>query len=338
MASFFAFLTLLFSTTSLAQDGQIMTVTGPIPPEQMGLSLIHEHILVDFAGAEITGYHRWNRDEVVERVLPFLKEAKSRGVATLLECTPAYIGRDPRLLKRVSEESGVQILTNTGYYGASKDKYLPGHAFTESADSLASRWQREFEEGIEDTGIRPGFMKIGVDAATPFSGVHEKLVRAAARTHLKTGLTIASHTGPASAAFQIIAILEEEGVSPSAFVWLHAPSVEDFQHYREAGKKRTWIGLDGAGNTDDHVARLVYLKEYGLLSRVLLSHDAGWYSPGEPDGGDFSPYTALFDRLVPALKEKGFSDQDLQQILVENPREAYTIHVRALRAGKMNRE
>lgn len=314
-----------------SQDGQIMTVAGPVPSAQMGLSLIHEHILVDFAGAEVTGYHRWDREEVVKRVLPFLNEARERGVSSLLECTPAFIGRDPVLLKSLSDASGLHILTNTGYYGASKNKFLPAHAFTESAHQLARRWQQEFERGIDDSGIRPGFMKIGVDAATPLSALHQKLVRAAALTHLKTGLTIAVHTGPAGAAVQVVKILEEEGVDPSAFVWLHAPSVEDFRHYQEAAGKGVWIGLDGAGNTEDHLSRLIYLKKQGLLSNVLLSHDAGWYTPGEPGGGDFRPYTALFDRLMPVLKDKGFTDQDFRQILVKNPREAYTIRVRPLR-------
>ena len=116
-----------------------------------------------------------------------------------MECTPAYLGRDPVLLQRLSRAASLQILTNTGYYGAANDKFLPPHAFTESADQLAARWIREARDGIDGTGVRPAFMKIGVDAG-PLSAVDEKLVRAAARTHRATGLPIYSHTGNGIAA------------------------------------------------------------------------------------------------------------------------------------------
>ncbi len=122
--------------------------------------------------------------------------------------------------------SGLNIITNTGYYGAVNNKFIPGYAFNESADQIAGRWTKEWEEGIEGTGIKPGFIKIGVNGG-PLSDMHKKLISAAARTHLKTGLVIASHTGPAVPAFEQIEILKDEGVSPEAFIWVHAQSEKD---------------------------------------------------------------------------------------------------------------
>ena len=115
---------ILLSCTTSLKEGELITVTGRIPVEEMGVSLIHEHILVDFIGADSTGYHRWKRTDVVGRALPFLLEAKEKGVKTFIDCTPAYLGRDPLLLKEMSEKTGIHILTNTGYYGAVKNKYL----------------------------------------------------------------------------------------------------------------------------------------------------------------------------------------------------------------------
>ena len=143
-----------------------------------------------------------------EIVLPYLKQIKESGCQTFIECTPAYLGRDPLLLKELSISSGLNILTNTGYYGAGNNKYLPRFAFDESADQLSSRWVNEWENGIDGTGIRPGFIKIGVGSDS-LSDLHKKIVTAAARTHLATGLTIASHTGPSLPAFQEIEILKE---------------------------------------------------------------------------------------------------------------------------------
>jgi Fe-S cluster assembly protein SufD len=156
-------------------------------------TLPHEHILVDFIGAEEINPPRWDREEVILKVLPYLEEARSAGCHTLIDCTPNYLGRDVGLLKILSEKTGLFILTNTGYYGGSDNKFLPAHAFTESADQLARRWIAEWLNGIDGTPIRPGFMKISVNPSH-LSDVSLKLVQAAALTHLKTGLTIASHT------------------------------------------------------------------------------------------------------------------------------------------------
>ena len=116
-----AFLLYLKNNASLS----VMTVDGRIPAIAMGTTLIHEHFLVDFIGADKYDPTRWNRDEVIKKVLPYLLQAKKYGTRTILDCTPAYLGRDVLLLKRLADESGLQILTNTGYYGAVENKYLP---------------------------------------------------------------------------------------------------------------------------------------------------------------------------------------------------------------------
>lgn len=320
----------LWACQAPPSTGTIQTVRGPIPTDQLGQTLIHEHILVDFIGADSTGYHRWDREEVVEEVLPYLQEIKALGYETLIECTPAYLGRDPRLLKTLSELSGLQILTNTGYYGARNNIFVPEHAFSETADQLANRWTREWEQGIEDTGIKPGFMKISVDQDSVLSPTHQKLIRAAGMTHRATGLTIASHTLLAVPAFQQLEILREERVAPEAFIWVHAQAEEDLSEHVRAARLGAWISLDNvnADQIDRYVAMLQNLKDHGLLNRALISHDAGWYSPGEEKGGDFRGYTDISQHLLPALREAGFSDSDIEQLLVQNPVEAFRIRTR----------
>lgn len=294
---------------------------------QMGMSLIHEHVLVDFIGADKISVDRWKHTEVIQKVLPYLREIKQRGIATLVECTPAFIGRDVVLLKKLSEQSGLHILTNTGYYGASDNKYLPQWAFSETAEQLADRWIAEFENGIDGTGIRPGFIKTGVNNGK-LSQLHQKLVKAAALTHLKTGLTICSHTGPALPAREEIEILKNSGVHPSAFVWVHASgSAEELENVGQSG---CWISLDGV-NTDNiskHTELITFLKNKGRLGQVLISHDAGWYRPGEPGGGEFRGFTTISDQLIPALKAQGFTEGDIRTLMVGNPAKAFAISIR----------
>jgi predicted metal-dependent phosphotriesterase family hydrolase len=298
----------------------IQTAHGPVSADALGLTLIHEHVMVDFIGAEHVSAERYDADEVSRVALPYLQQLWELGGRTLVECTPPYIGRDPALLRRLAEASGVHLITNTGYYGAANDKYLPPHAFTETAEQLADRWLRECESGLDGTGILPGFIKIGVDTG-PLSEVDAKLVRAAARVHQRTGLTIASHTGPGIPALAQLDLLEEVGVSPRAWIWVHAQAEPDSAIHLQAARRGAWVEFDGiAPNTvERHVALVTAMKGAGLLDRVLISHDAGWYNVGEPNGGTFRAYDMLFTHFLPALREAGFSEAEVRQLTVENP-------------------
>lgn len=305
---------------------KINTVTGIISIDSLGLTLIHEHMLVDFIGADSVNPNRWNRDSVAAKVQPFLLDVKKHGVKTILDCTPSFLAKDVLLLKELSEKSGIQILTNTGYYGAVGGKYLPVHAYSESAEELSVRWIDEFENGIEGSGIKPGFIKISVNEADTLSEIDQKLVGAAGLANQKTGLTIASHTGTWKTAVQEVKILQEMGVEPSEFVWVHAQAETDFANYEEAANLGVWISLDGIGwAIDPYVERLLFAKEKGFLDRVLISHDAGWYDPSKPNGGDFQPFTNIFEKLIPSLTEKGFSQSDWNQLLIENPKRAFEL-------------
>ena len=309
--------------------GQIVTVTGTIPPGSLGVTLAHEHVLVDFVGAAEVSRARYDAEEVYATVLPHLQEVAARGCRSLVECTPAYLGRDPLLLKRLSEASGLQIVTNTGYYGARAGKFLPPHAHTETADELASRWTAEFVHGIEDTGVRPGLLKLGVDKG-PLSDVDRKLIAAAGRCHLQTGLVIYVHTGDGASAQDIAKTLAAEGVSPAAYIWVHAQNEPDRRLHVALAEKRATVAFDGVGPEaalDLHVEAVVDMAARGHLPRLLVSQDAGWYHVGEPGGGAFRAYAFLFDEFLPALRERGVREAQIRTLLVDNPARALALKV-----------
>ena len=337
----FRFILLPLLLTPMMALGQIITVTGEIPAADMGVSLIHEHVLVDWVGADSTGYHRWDREAVTDRARPFLEELAAFGVRTFLDCTPAYLGRDPRILRALSEETGIYILTNTGYYGARDNRYVPKSAWDATPEELAAVWIKEFRKGIDSSGIRPGFIKISVANRDTLSAMHEKIVRAAAFTHLETGMAIVSHTGGDGPALAQINILREMGVSPEAFVWTHAQN-GTLEGYLQAARAGAWISLDhvnagtantqgnadATGNIGWYVEILSQLKDRGILDHILLSHDAGWYDVGEPRGGEYRGYTDLFTHLLPELKKIGFTPSEIDLLLKDNPRRAYALRVR----------
>ena len=307
----------------------VMTVTGAISAEQLGVTLPHEHVLVDFVGADKVSPERYDQNEAFDVILPHLKQVRKLGCQSLAECTPAWLGRDPGLLRRLSEASGIQLLTNTGYYGASSGKFLPKHAFTEDADSLARRWLAEWNDGIDGTDVRPGFIKIGVDAG-PLTEVNRKLVQAAARTHLKSGLAIAGHTGDGNAALEQLTILRQEGVDGSAWIWVHAQNEKDPAVHRQVAEQGAWVSLDGISPTSiaRHVEMVVNLKQAELLHQVLISHDAGWYSVGEPQGGTYRGYETLFAEFLPALRKAGLTDAEIELLTVISPAKTFSIGIR----------
>lgn len=319
----------LFSNSNFQKRERIMTVNGWMPASQMGFALTHEHVLVDFIGADKVDPSRYNADEVFNVALPKLSAAKERGCKTIMECTPAYIGRDAKLLKRLSDASGVNILTNTGYYGAAGEKYLPAHAYTETANQIATRWIAEWKNGIDGSGIKPGFIKSGVDSY-PLSEVQRKIVEAAAITHLATGLTIGIHTGNGEAAMEELKIIRAKGVNAKAWIWIHAQNEQNRELHIRAAKAGGWVSYDGVniGSLSHCIAFLKDMKKENLLSHVLLSHDAGWYHVGEPGGGSYNDYNTIADKLIPSLKENDFTEDDIRLLFISNPSKAFTIRIR----------
>ena len=258
----------------------------------MGVTLVHEHVLVDFAGAEKVSRSRYDADEAFRTILPHLQELQERGCRTLFECTPAYLGRDPLLLRRLSEASGLHIVTNTGYYGAANDIAVPRHAYAETARQLADRWTAEARGGIEGTGIRPGFVKIGVDAGP---ALRRSTASSSRRRRCATSTPASPspiHTGDGAAALEILA--RPAGAGRLARGVRLGPRAE-----REGprdplpGPRSRARGWSSTGSLprrlEAHVEAVVDLARRDRLDRVLVSQDAGWYHVGEPAGGEYRP-------------------------------------------------
>lgn len=313
---------------------QIMTVLGPIEAKQLGLTLEHEHVLVDFIGAEKIKQPQYPVSQAVDSLLPYFERIRDMGVQSFIECTPNHIGRDVNLLKILSRKTGLNILTNTGYYAAANKKFLPTHTYTETADQLAKRWIDEWENGINGTGIKPGFIKLGV-GKNHLDSIEQKIVTAGARTHLATGLKIAIHTGGAIPANDEVDIMEKEGVDPKALIIVHSQNSSSEEQIKLI-RRGAWVSLDGInnrpGSIDKYTTFLKAIKEANLMDKVLISQDAYW-SVEQKENGEIgferhgSEYAAIFTDLVSELKSNDFSQEDIDQLLIRNPAEAYRIEI-----------
>lgn len=312
-------------------EDMVMTVNGPVVVSKLGFTLVHEHVMVDFIGAAQAGKHRYNADEVYKVALPFLQSLKMLGCRTFVDCTPAYVGRDVQILQRLAKETGLQIVTTTGYYGARKGLHLPRHVFTETAEQIAAHWITEYTNGIEGTGIKPGLIKCGVDNGR-LTPEQRKTIEAAAITHLATGLTIGVHTGDGKAAVEEMEILKSKGVSLEAYIWIHAQNEKDPSYHIAAAKQGAWISFDAVypSDIDRYVEWAKLMKKEKLLHRVLFSQDSGWYHVGDPNGGDFEGYLTIITLFTPALTLNGFKVEELDLLFYTNPAKALAVKVRKL--------
>lgn len=306
-------------------EGKIMTVTGPIPASKLGLTLPHEHVFSIFGNPPVR-YPFYPEQKLMSSVIPYLMKIKSLGVKSIVDGTAAYFGRHPEYLRQIAEETGINIITNTGYYAASEDKYVPRHAYTESAEKLATRWSSEMANSIDGTEIFPGFIKTAIDDG-PLSEIDAKLIQVAAQTHKNTGLAIQTHTGKnEEGAFQILEILEQNRVHPSAWIWIHAHHVEQPEKLVTAAKQGAYISFDGLNEEiAPHVLKMVaQLKSNGLIHRVLLSHDGNSFRKD----GSKKDYHFLLEGFRNQFIKYGFTEDNFIRITEKNPAEAFTIKKR----------
>ena len=307
---------LLLGLSLAAIEPSVQTVLGPLPASQLGRVLMHEHVLVDFGGADIASPDRYDADEVFALLKPKLDDAKAAGIDTLVECTPNHLGRDPGLLRRLSEATGVHLITNTGLY---MGKYLPAWATTATVDELAADWLGEARDGLDGTAVRPGFIKIAVDGP-PISDLQQRIVRAAARTSKRTGLPITMHCPKGQSALQALDILAEEGVPASRLIVAHADAESDTSLHDAIATRGAWLSFDGIREPKAEAKRALVLETYRKHpNQLLLSQDAGWYHVGEPQGGNIVPFAWLPAAFVPSL---GLAAQDVDRLMVVNPRRA----------------
>lgn len=299
------------------------TTEGPVVAEGLGIILPHEHIFTDLRGPTTRGYGEADTADVVRVMAPLLEEARQKGVGVLIECSSIGVGRNVSILSQVSQESGLPVVVPTGVYG--RANFAPQEHRNMSEDELTTLFINEIREGIEGTGIKAGFIKIATGNG-PMTALEEKFLRAAGRAASETGAAIASHTPIGSKASRQADILES--ISPSIrFIWVHAQNESNRSLHRQLAGRGVFIELDSLGwnpgQDSTFIAAIKELLAAGYGEQILLSHDAGWYQPGEQNGGTQKPYTYLVETFIPKLRNSGVDDAAIRMITETNPIRAF---------------
>jgi phosphotriesterase-related protein len=312
---------------------RVHTVGGPCAPDELGRTLMHEHLLVGWPGWEAyESEERGARQERVARCTERLQELRAHGVTTLLDPCPIDLGRDVELMAEVAERSGVRIVCATGLY--KEDQGAPAYfkfrsQFGDALGEMTELFVHELTEGVGSTGIRAGVIKVatGAHRITPYE---ELVLRAAARAHRATGAPITTHTDEGTMGVEQLAILEAEGVPAGAVVVGHSCGSSNLVYHLAMLDRGAYLGFDRFGLEILHpdrarVAALIGLLGLGFERRIVLSHDTVWCwrgrAPRLPPStmSEWEP-THLFKRIIPRLLDAGVPQAKIDTMLVENPR------------------
>ena len=315
--------------------GMVQTLRGPVASDELGPVLIHEHIFVRNRDLEVDlPDAEWDHVAAVETAIRGLTELHGLGIRTVVDLTVPGLGRDLGLLAEVAERAPVNLVASTGWYTPNVlptffQFHGPGRSIDEP-DPLIDLFVRDITEGIAGTGVRAGMLKVmtDVDGITPDV---ERVMSAAAVAHGKTGVPITTHSHPASRnGLAQQAFLGERGVPLERIVIGHSGDTDDLEYLRQLMENGSTIGMDRFGmehvlSDARRVQTVVALVEQGYADRMVLSHDAAFYSHVTPPSwrAERAPrwrMDTVARHIIPALREAGVSNDQIDQMMVENPR------------------
>jgi predicted metal-dependent phosphotriesterase family hydrolase len=299
----------------------IETVLGKIPAIEAGVFSSHEHILIDLY---------WHTGDIggllndKELAIKELEKFKQAGGETIVELTNIGLRRDPTGLKEISERTGVNIIMGSGWY---RQPFYPHDIEFRSTNDLANEIINDVTIGVDQTGIKAGVIgEIGanLDYVTP---AEERVHRASARAANKTGAAIITHSVCYPVGLAQLVIFEEEGTDLRKVVIGHADSYPCADYHEAIIKRGAYILFDGFGanwiNPERNlITMLVELLKKGFVKNILLGTDVCTRSYLHEYNG--VGYDHLFLKIIPALKEAGISDEQIQIMMRENPTEVFS--------------
>jgi phosphotriesterase-related protein len=308
----------------------VNTVTGTIDTNTLGFTLMHEHVYVLSEGVIANFPRLWNREERVAQAAAALSEAKANGVSTIIDLTVLGLGRDVSLVRDIAQRAGMQVIAATGLYTYNE---LPHYFASRDAEVMAELFVADIEEGIQNTDVKAGILKCATDAQGATPGV-EKVLRAVARAHRRTGVPISTHTHAATQqGLKQQDVFEEEGVDLRCVVIGHSGDSEDIAYLEKLISRGSYIGMDRFGidtmlSMEKRVATVATLCERGHADRMVLSQDTSvyidWFEPSMiKQAVPRWHFLHISDEVIPALRESGVTDEQITTMTVDNPRHVF---------------
>jgi phosphotriesterase-related protein len=319
----------------------VETVTGPIDADELGRTLIHEHMITRDEAVAAQWPHVAptapdpDEPEPPDFRQPAIQCARAvleHGVKTVVEPTAMFIGRDVAFSRSIAEETGLQLVACTGIYTYD---HLPPFFLSRDPDAIAEIFVHDIVEGIQGTEIKAAFLKCAADEPGLTPNI-EKVHRAVARASRETGAPIMAHSRPASETGpRQIDIFEEEGVDPAKVQIAHTGDSADLDYIERLLERGVWIGMDRFGldiflPMEQRLPTMSALLQRGYADRMFISQDycatLDWYPTEvmrQMDAAGLArgwSMTLVFEEVIPALREAGMTDDQLETMMVANPK------------------
>ena len=317
---------------------QLNTARGAIDSTDLGVTLMHEHVFVLSPEImqnypEVWGDESRREADAVAR----LNELKSRGVDTIVDLTVIGLGRYIPRIARVAAATDIQIIVATGVYTYNDVPMFfhftgPGTELN-GPETMTDMFVRDITEGIADTGVKAAILKCATDEPGITPGV-ERVLRAVAQAHRQTGVPISTHTHAATRrGLEQQKIFSEEGVDLSRVIIGHSGDTTDVGYLEELIGNGSYIGMDRFGLDlflpfEDRVDTVARLCERGHADKMVLSHDAMCFNDWLPEATvpvvlPNWHYLHIHNDVLPALKQRGVTDEQITTMLVDNPRKIF---------------
>jgi phosphotriesterase-related protein len=318
----------------------VPTTAGDIDAGDLGVVLMHEHVFIRTETLQQgwPGFGGWDAETEVAAARERLSRLSQAGVGTILDMTVPGLGRDPALVARTADGTGLKVMFATGYYTYDN---LPfpfhfrgrGQVIDDDDQMLESLFERDVTSGIGDTGFRAAVLKIVTDEQGMTPDV-ERLALAVANVHGRTGTPICTHAhAPTKRGLDQQRLLASRGVDLGRVLVGHSNETTDLGYLEQIIDNGSYLGWDRCGLAvtvplDAQLDTLAKLCERGYAGRVMLSHDKAsftdWFTNAEQDFvlPDWQ-FTYIHSGLLPGLRERGISEDQIEQMLVRNPREFF---------------
>jgi phosphotriesterase-related protein len=295
--------------------------------------LIHEHVFVMTTEVQANFKTDWDEERNVADAIAKLTALKAAGIDTIADPTVIGLGRYIPRIVDIAKQVEINIVVATGVYTYNDVPtyfrmrgLFPGFG---PADPMADMFVTDITEGIGDTGVRAAFLKCAIDEPGMTEGV-ERVLRSVAKAHLRTGAPVMVHTHPGThRGLEVHKVLAEEGVSPANVQLAHSGDSNDADHLSALAELGYSLGMDRFGVDaylpfEQRVAMVAELIRRGYAEQLMLAHDASCYFDWvEPSVLAMTPnwnFLHISKDVLPALREKGVTEAQIDTMLVDNPR------------------
>jgi phosphotriesterase-related protein len=317
---------------------QVETVRGPIDTASLGTTLMHEHVFILNEEVRANYPGDWDEQQRTDDAVAKLETLRKRGCVTIADPTVLGLGRDIGRIQRVAARTDLNIIAATGLYTYNDVplyfRYRAGQDGNAASDPMTSMFISDITEGIAGTGVKAAFLKCAIESEGLTPGV-ERAMRAVARAHVATGAPVTVHTHPESrSGLTAIRVLREEGADLTKVVLGHSGDTAELGYLTELADAGCLLGMDRFGLDillpfEQRVATVAELCARGYAGSMVLSHDASCYIDWFPQEQipAFAPswhYQHLFDDVLPELRKRGVTDEQLDTMLVANPRRYFS--------------